>query len=238
MTRRPGRMVGWNRPSGGNGELARGASAAAAKGAALIGLAVIVGVFLLQRVDTSNAGSSPSTTPVHAARTTTTTARKSTSSTPATTSTTQPSTPVKTPDQLKVLVLNGGAATARRPTCVPLVANRSVYTNQPQASTWSGHKQTGKSILCRAGLAREAVALAQQTALQGAKVQTLPHAGAAVERRRRLRHRRRRLTRAVTRSGRSVRRGAVVRATGPLRRRSRSRPSRARPRRPRDRPTH
>ena len=42
-----------NRPSGGNGDLVRGAGAAAMKGAALIGLAVIVGVFLLQRVDTS-----------------------------------------------------------------------------------------------------------------------------------------------------------------------------------------
>ena len=49
-------MVSMSRPSGGNGELARGASAAALKGAALIGLAVIVGVFLLQRVDTSKAG--------------------------------------------------------------------------------------------------------------------------------------------------------------------------------------
>jgi hypothetical protein len=168
-----GHNGGMNRPSGGNGELARGASAAAAKGAALIGLAVIVGVFLLQRVDTSNAGSSPATTPVNAARTTTTTAKKSTSSTPSTTSTTQPSTPVKTPDQLKVLVLNGGAATgaaAHLRTSLQQVG----YTNQPQASTWSGHKQTGKSILCRAGLAREAVALAQQTALQGAKVQPFP----------------------------------------------------------------
>ena len=52
-----GQNGGMSRPSGGNGEFARGASAAAAKGAALIGLAVIVGVFLLQRVDTSNAGS-------------------------------------------------------------------------------------------------------------------------------------------------------------------------------------
>ena len=166
-----GQNGGMNRPSGGNGELARGASAAAAKGAALIGLAVIVGVFLLQRVDTSSAGKSPSTTPVHAARTTTTTARRPSAST--TTSTTQPSTPVKTPDQLKVLVLNGGAATgtaARLRTSLQQVG----YTNQPQASTWSGHRQTGKSVMCRSGLAREAVALSQQTSLQGAKVVPFP----------------------------------------------------------------
>ena len=166
-----GQNGGMNRPSGGNGEFARGASAAAAKGAALIGLAVIVGVFLLQHVDKSNAGSSP-------ARVTTTTPKKTTTTvhhpqTTSTTSTTQPSTPAKTPSELKVLVLNGGAATgsaAHLRTALQQVG----YTNQPQASTWSGHKQTGKSVLCRAGLAREAVALSQQTALQGSKVQPFP----------------------------------------------------------------
>ena len=52
-----GQNGGMSRPPGDGGEFARGASAAVAKGAALIGLAVIVGVFLLQRVDTSTAGS-------------------------------------------------------------------------------------------------------------------------------------------------------------------------------------
>jgi LytR cell envelope-related transcriptional attenuator len=167
-----GQNGGMNRPSGGNGEFARGASAAAAKGALLIGLAVIVGVFLLQKVDTSTAGPSASArVPVSSPKTTTTVHRTQTAS--STTSTTQPSTPVKTPSQLKVLVLNGGAATgaaARLRTSLQQVG----YTNQPQASTWSGHTQTGKSILCRSGLAREAVALAQQTALQGAKVAPFP----------------------------------------------------------------
>ena len=160
-----------NRPSGGNGEFARGASAAAAKGAVLIGLAVIVGVFLLQKVDTSNAGSSSPRVTVAPAKTTTTVRPSQT--TASTTSTTQPSTPVKTPSQLKVLVLNGGAATgaaARLRTSLQQVG----YTNQPQASTWSGHSQSGKSILCRSGLAREAVALSQQTALKGAKVLPFP----------------------------------------------------------------
>jgi len=169
-----GQNGGMNRPSGGNGEFARGASAAAAKGAVLIGLAVIVGVFLLQKVDTSSAGSSSSPTtvrvPVSPAKTTTTVRNSQTTSS---TSTTQPSTPVKTPSQLKILVLNGGAATgaaARLRTSLQQVG----YTSQPQASTWSGHTQTGKSILCRSGLAREAVALSQQTALQGAKVLPFP----------------------------------------------------------------
>jgi hypothetical protein len=167
-----GQNGGMNRPPGGNGEFARGASAAAAKGAVLIGLAVIVGVFLLQKTDTSTAGS-PSTSRVTTAPAKTTTTLRPSQTTAATTSTTQPSTPVKTPSQLKILVLNGGAATgaaAHLRTALQQVG----YTNQPQASTWSGHSQSGKSILCRSGLAREAVALSQQTALKGAKVVAFP----------------------------------------------------------------
>ena len=124
------------------------------KGALLIGLAVIVGVFLLQRVDTSKAGS-PSTT-----------AKKPT----ATTSTsTVPATPMKTPDQLKLIVLNGGAPTgaaAEMRTALQQVG----YTNQPQANTWTGHHQTGDTLMCKEGFDREKVALSQQTPLQGASV--------------------------------------------------------------------
>jgi len=65
-----------SRPSGGTGQFARGASAAALKGAGLIGLAVIVGVFLLQRVDTTTASSS--TTPVKPPKTATTLHRTNT----------------------------------------------------------------------------------------------------------------------------------------------------------------
>jgi LytR cell envelope-related transcriptional attenuator len=158
-----------NRPSGGNGELMRGAGAAAMKGAALIGLAVIVGVFLLQRVDTSTAGS-PTTHPKTPAKTTTTQRRQSqTTSTTAT----LPATPPKTPSQLNLIVLNGGAPTgaaAQMRTKLQQVG----YTNQALANTWTGHSQTGKTVLCKAGLAREAVALSQQTALSGAKVVPFP----------------------------------------------------------------
>lgn len=157
-----------NRPSGGNGDLARGAGAAAMKGAALIGLAVIVGVFLLQRADTNKVGSAaaPGTSPK-----TTTTVRRTSEST--TTTTTQPANPPKKPDQLKVLVLNGGAPTG----AAALLRTKLLqvgYTSQPPASTWTGHTQTGKAVLCKNGLAREAVALSQQTALSGAKVSAFP----------------------------------------------------------------
>jgi hypothetical protein len=157
-----------SRPSGGSGEFARGATAAAAKGAALIGLAVIVGVFLLQRVDTSTAGSS--TTSAKPAKTTTTLQGPPKTTT---TVTTLPATPAKTPDQLKVLVLNGGAPTGAAKSLRTTLLQVG-YTNQPQASTWTGHRQSGKTLMCRAGLDREKVALSQQTALQGAKVVAFP----------------------------------------------------------------
>ena len=162
-----------NRPSGGNGEFARGASGAALKGAALIGLAVLVGVFLLQRVDTSNAGSSTAPT---TAKTTTTVH----STQPTTTTTTQPLTPPKTPDQLKVLVLNGGAPTGAA-ALMRTKLQQVGYTNQPQASTWAGHTQAGKSVMCRSGFDREAVALSQQTALAGREDRHLPDAAATVD---------------------------------------------------------
>jgi hypothetical protein len=158
-----------NRPSGGNGDLVRGAGAAAMKGAALIGLAIIVGVFLLQRVDTSTG--SPTTTAAKAPAKSTTTQPRAARST--TTSTTQPATPRKTPDQLKVIVLNGGAATGAA-ALLRTKLEQVGYTNQPPANTWSGHKQSGKTVFCKNGLSREAVALSQQTALSGAKVSAFP----------------------------------------------------------------
>ena len=209
-----------SRPSGGNGELARGRERRGGKGAALIGLAVIVGVFLLQRVDTSKAGSThvrrrrrprpPRTVHVRP---------------PTTTTSTTPATPAKTPDQLKVIVLNGGAPTGAAAT-LRTKLQQAGYTNQPQASTWTGHTQTGKTGAVQAGLDREAVALSQQTALQGVEGRPVPDAAAAVERRRRLRRRRRRLAAAVATSGTDLQQRD--RAAARSRRRSRSTPSRAR----------
>jgi hypothetical protein len=165
---RSGQNEGMSRQSGGSGELARGASAAAAKGAALIGLAVIVGVFLLQRVDTSNAGSAK--TPVKTPRTTTT---QHTPRTTTSTSSTVPSAPAKTPDQLKVLVLNGGAASGAAAN-LRTKLQQVGYTNQPPANTWTGHHQTGNTLMCKTGLDREKIGLSQQTALQGVKVVDFP----------------------------------------------------------------
>jgi len=160
-----------SRPAG-NGDLARGAGAAAAKGAALIGLAVIVGVFLLQRADTGNAGSAGSTAPKKHPTRTSTTVKHPRGTT--TTSSTVPSAPPKSPDQLHLIVLNGGAPTGAAAQLRSKLQQVG-YTNQAPAGTWTGHHQTGTTILCKAGFAREAVALSQQNALRNATVPAFPN---------------------------------------------------------------
>ncbi|MDQ1380059.1 MAG: hypothetical protein QOJ71_778, partial [Actinomycetota bacterium] len=93
--------------------------------------------------------------------------------TTTTTSTTQPAAPPKTTDQLKVLVLNGGAPTGDAAKLRTKLVQAG-YTNEPQANTWSGHRQTGLTLMCKPGLDREKVALSQQTALQGVRVVDFP----------------------------------------------------------------
>src|SRR4051794_39856472 len=137
-----------NRPSGGNdGESPRGAGSAALKGALLIGLAVIIGVLLLQRIDDSKTSATPTTKPK-----TTTTVKKATSTTvKPTVTTTAPTTPAKAPDELSVLVLNGGAA-AGAAKSMSKDLQTAGYTNQPEASTWTGHKQQGDTVMCKTGM--------------------------------------------------------------------------------------
>jgi hypothetical protein len=158
-----------SRQPGGNGELAASATAAALKGAALIALAVIVGVFLLQKTDSSSAGSP--TVAAKAPKTTTTVHKPQ--PTTSTTGTTVAAAPTKTPDQLHLIVLNGGAATGEAAKLRGKLQQVG-YTNQEQANTWSGHHQTGITIMCKPGLEAEAVALSQQTPLQGSKVVPFP----------------------------------------------------------------
>jgi hypothetical protein len=137
--------------------VARGASFAAAKGAGLIALAVLIGVVLLNVVDDgdtdqgSNSGASTDTT--------TTTAASSTDTTGATTETTVDSVPAKTPAELSVLVLNGGAPQGSAKEMSDNL-KLSGYTNQPQPSDWAGRQQAGNVVMCKAGLDQEAAALA------------------------------------------------------------------------------
>jgi hypothetical protein len=80
---------------------------------------------------------------------------------------------VKTPAQLKVIVLNGGAKSGDAGKMASKLRTAG-YTNMGQASDWPKHTQTGNTVLCKSGLDREAVALSQQTALQGSSVKPYP----------------------------------------------------------------
>ncbi len=140
-------------PNGG----ARSPSFNLGKGAVLLVLAIIVSVVLLQTVHNGSAKSA-ATTPPTTAKTTHPTVT-TVPPTSATTATTAPAGPVKTPDQLRVLVLNGGAAAGSAKSMSQNLSQKG-YTNQADANTWSGHSQQGDTVLCRAGLDREATALA------------------------------------------------------------------------------
>jgi hypothetical protein len=147
----PGRGNG--RSSNG-GAVARGAGYAAAKGAALIALAVIIGIVLLNVVD--DGSTNPKSDDQAAATTTTTTVKKPQTTTAPTTADTVPA---KTPAELSVLVLNGGAAQGSARTMSEKL-KLAQYTNQGTPSDWTGHTQKGNSVMCKPGLDQEAAALA------------------------------------------------------------------------------
>jgi hypothetical protein len=153
----PGRGNGRSNGGSGGGPFAAGAGFAAAKGAALIVVALIIGIVLLNVVDdgsndVDSAGSSSEdngdTTDTSGATTD-----------PTTAPTTVDTVPARTPAELVVLVLNGGApqGTARTMSDNLKVAG---YTNQPEPSDWEGLEQAGNLVLCRPGLDEEAGALA------------------------------------------------------------------------------
>jgi hypothetical protein len=140
-----------------NDDVVRGAGVQLAKGAGLVLLAIIIGVVLLQVVDDGKSG------PVSAASPTTTTTAKSTTTNAnsgTTTTTKKPTTPAKSPDQVRVVVLNAGAKTGAAKAMSTALRSKG-YTNQPnQATDWANKTQTGNTVLCKAGLDREAASLA------------------------------------------------------------------------------
>lgn len=154
-------------PHGEDSALARTAGFAAAKGAGVIAAAVLVGVLLLQIVDDGSTG------PIGAAGdgkpdTTTTTGK---SSPDKTTSTTEATAPAKNADQVKVLVLNGGAAAGSAGTMSETLKQKG-YTNQEPAND-DDATRTGNVVHCREGLEREAAALAVAVG-EGTPVETFP----------------------------------------------------------------
>jgi len=139
---------------GGGGDVARGAGYAALLGALLIGVAVVIGIVLLQIGDNNDNG------PTSAAGKPTTTTRPVTTTTRPTTETTAPAQPAKPPSAVSLIVLNGGAASGKAGDMSDALKVKG-YTNQPQpANDWTGHNQTGDSVYCKQGFDREGAALA------------------------------------------------------------------------------
>lgn len=146
-----------SRHGGSDNDVARGAGTAALKGAGLVLLAIIIGIVLLQVVDDgSPSGNTASTT---APKATTTTVKKSGSTAKTTTTTKAPTTPQREPSQLKLIVLNAGAPTGSAGTLSTALKSKG-YTNQAAATDWSGANKKGTVVYCKAGLTREATALA------------------------------------------------------------------------------
>jgi len=127
----------------------------------LIGVAVIIGIVLLQIGDNDNnrpaGAASPSTS------TTTTTKPKS----QGTTTTGNSATPARPPSQVHLIVLNGGAPSGQAAHTAAGLKLKG-YTSQDDANTWTGHEQSGNTVYCKAGLQREGTALA--TNVDGAKL--------------------------------------------------------------------
>jgi hypothetical protein len=142
---------------GGTGEVARGAGYAALLGALLIGVAVVIGIVLLQIGDRNDNG--PTSTAPHATTTTRPRTRGTTRTTTSRTSTSK--TPTISPGLLKVIVLNAGAATGQAGVMTSNLRQHG-YTSVAPANDWTGHHQVGNSVTCRGGLGSEGRELALQ----------------------------------------------------------------------------
>jgi len=128
----------------------------------LIGVAVIIGIVLLQIGDNDNNG--PAGAASRPKSTTSTTKPKSQGTTSTTTNS---SSPARTPSQVHLIVLNGGAPSGQAAHTAAGLKLKG-YTSQDDANTWTGHEQSGNTVYCRAGLQREGTALA--TNVEGAKL--------------------------------------------------------------------
>jgi LytR cell envelope-related transcriptional attenuator len=144
----------------------RSVAFSALRGATLIGLAVIVGIVLLQVVDNGSSGPAKAGG-AKAGATSTTKAASNTTAAPTTTA--APGGAVKPPAQIRVLVLNGsgvtGAAKTKTNQLRALGYNTLTPTDTPA--------RTGDVAECKAGFEREAQTLAK-AAGAGTKVVNFP----------------------------------------------------------------
>lgn len=139
--------------AGGRG-IPLGAGSQTLKGALLVGAAVVLGIVLLQIVDPGDSGPVAS----HRPTTTTSTTVAKSSGTGKTTTTTKSTAAIRKPAQIRLLVLNAGAPTGSAGTVSTTLRSKG-YTNQGKAGNDPSHK-SGKRVLCKASLSREAATLA------------------------------------------------------------------------------
>jgi hypothetical protein len=147
-----------SRPGGfQNDDVARGAGVQLAKGVGLILVAIVIGIVLLQVVDDGTDG------PVNAddRRTTRTTAatEPGATTTQPTSGTTQSTAALRPPDQVRVIVLNAGAATGAAGDMSDSLREKG-YTTQEIATDWPDAGRTGNAVLCKPGFEREGETLA------------------------------------------------------------------------------
>jgi hypothetical protein len=141
-------------PPGASGEFVRSAGFAAAKGAGLVALAVIIGIVLLQVVDDGSSG------PVvdGAVDIPETTATSGPDATTDTTTSTSPTPPAHSPEEVRVLVLNGGAPSGSAGRMSDTLRS-SGYVNQPVAAGDDNEDREGNAVMCREGYEGDAEAL-------------------------------------------------------------------------------
>ncbi len=124
------------------------------KTAALVVVAIILGVIMLNIIDDGSTSKALTHTP----RTTTTIpATTTTAASPRTTTTTAKAGPVITPRQLRVLVLNAGSGVNGAASTMSQALKNKGYVNQGPPSDTKA--RTGTAVACRNGLTREAQAL-------------------------------------------------------------------------------
>lgn len=134
---------------------------AAVRGAALVGLAVMIGLILLAQVEDDPGRATPAARP----------ASTTTSTTVPAPTTTAPSGPARNPGELPIIVLNAGGPNGAAGTMSSQLREQG-YTDQFPANDWPGKSVSGTVVLCRAGLGREAAALA--TDVGGAGIADFP----------------------------------------------------------------
>ena len=146
----------------------RSVAFSAVRGAALIGLAVIIGIVLLQVIDDGTSGPIGDGGSAAAGGTTNTTAASSDSGSSSTTSTTAAN-PIKPPAQVAVLVLNGSGRPGAATTQSNALKAKGYQTLIPADAT----HRTGNIVYFKPGFDRECTTVA--ASVDGApKVEAIP----------------------------------------------------------------